>query len=648
MAYPFKLRLPGLDSEISLSNIKSLDKEISSTKKISSISQLLEFIISDTILSSKSNKSGKASEGDVNLDFLRKAKDSNTPEGQLFELVKPILTLAKKETNPQNIIDFFENGTEYDPTGKFHTSGSRISKLINSDIFKTEKGVKLLKPESILGKKPFWGYFNNVKNLDFFKENPDDEPQDLRYLSTSKAKAYFNRILRSVEGENISPEDTRDIIRDVLNGYSKQDRENDTVFKLTIPDLKLLNGDTEDVSMFLNLENLPIDDLTAFNAVNSDGTLKTPKRLLNLLKNNKEIIYRFISSGDASSYKVLKVLPLVLKVAEQQGKLDTIETSIVNPNEYPEPGDASASVNILNSGFGGETPFTLGGREAQKYMSSLVNAGTDGNDLKGYASDVDDRIRVSSNLFKRNSVGNNDPFRRFLFNSEGERFENLYLDYDIVRILNAGLNGDTLSDEDKKKILTALIVDPSSQKIRIRDRDKSPTREGYGFTYEHVVPVNVIEKIFNFIDQQDADESSKDIVKDKVKEKLHKVGWLLVDNDAELDTIFKDTIPNDLQQSIGLNIPPRGEATKINDDDTLEDIYNNIDGLTDDQTWGRYTSKNIKPMIPLSDVFAGSKEIKVPGIKRSDLQLSQDTVAEGRLEESKKPVLTNILFGYYG
>tara|TARA_R110001632_G_scaffold90489_1_gene194417 strand:+ start:556 stop:2487 length:1932 start_codon:yes stop_codon:yes gene_type:complete len=643
MAIPFKIRLPGLDSEISLSNIKSLDKEISSTKKINSISELLEFLISGTILSSSNLN---MDENSVNLDFLNKATNKNTPEGQLFELVKPILALSQKETDPNKIIKFFEEGSGNDPTGKFSVKSNQISKLIESDVFKKVKGKKLLKPESILGKKPFWGYFNNVKNLDFFKENPDDEPQDLRYLSTSKAKAYFNRILRSIEGENISPEDTRDIIRDILNGYSKQDRENDTVFELTIPDLKLLNGNTEDVSMFLNLENLPIDDLTAFNAVNSDGTLKTPKRLLNLLKNNKEIIYRFISSGDTSSLKVLRVLPLVLKVAEQQGKLDTIETSIVNPNEYPEPGDASASVNILNSGFGGETPFTLGGRDAQNYMSALVNSESDGNDIKGYASDKEDRIRVSSNIFRKNSGG--AGFRGDLFNSEGERFENLYLDYDIARILNAGLNDDTLSDEDKKKILTALIVDPASQKIRIRDRDKSPTREGYGFTYEHVVPVNVIEKIFNFIDQQNADESYKDIVKDKVKEKLHKVGWLLVDNDAELDTIFKDTIPNSLQQSIGLNIPTRGEATKINDEDTLEDIYNNIDGLTDDQTWGRYTLKNIKPMIPLSDVFAGSKEIKVPGIKRSDLELGQDTLAEEDLKESKQPALTNILFGYYG
>ena len=643
MSIPFKLRLPGLDSEISLSNIKSLDKEISSTKKINSISELLEFLISGTILSSSNLN---MDENSVNLDFLNKATNKNTPEGQLFELVKPILALSQKETDPNKIIKFFEEGSGNDPTGKFSVKSNQISKLIESDVFKKVKGKKLLKPESILGKKPFWGYFNNVKNLDFFKENPDDEPQDLRYLSTSKAKAYFNRILRSIEGENISPEDTRDIIRDILNGYSKQDRENDTVFELTIPDLKLLNGNTEDVSMFLNLENLPIDDLTAFNAVNSDGTLKTPKRLLNLLKNNKEIIYRFISSGDTSSLKVLRVLPLVLKVAEQQGKLDTIETSIVNPNEYPEPGDASASVNILNSGFGGETPFTLGGRDAQNYMSALVNSESDGNDIKGYASDKEDRIRVSSNIFRKNSGG--AGFRGDLFNSEGERFENLYLDYDIARILNAGLNDDTLSDEDKKKILTALIVDPASQKIRIRDRDKSPTREGYGFTYEHVVPVNVIEKIFNFIDQQNADESYKDIVKDKVKEKLHKVGWLLVDNDAELDTIFKDTIPNSLQQSIGLNIPTRGEATKINDEDTLEDIYNNIDGLTDDQTWGRYTLKNIKPMIPLSDVFAGSKEIKVPGIKRSDLELGQDTLAEEDLKESKQPALTNMLFGYYG
>ena len=643
MAIPFKIRLPGLDSEISLSNIKSLDKEISSTKKINSISELLEFLISGTILSSSNLN---MDENSVNLDFLNKATNKNTPEGQLFELVKPILALSQKETDPNKIIKFFEEGSGNDPTGKFSVKSNQISKLIESDVFKKVKGKKLLKPESILGKKPFWGYFNNVKNLDFFKENPDDEPQDLRYLSTSKAKAYFNRILRSIEGENISPEDTRDIIRDVLNGYSKQDRENDTVFELTIPDLKLLNGNTEDVSMFLNLENLPIDDLTAFNAVNSDGTLKTPKRLLNLLKNNKEIIYRFISSGDTSSLKVLRVLPLVLKVAEQQGKLDTIETSIVNPNEYPEPGDASASVNILNSGFGGETPFTLGGRDAQNYMSALVNSESDGNYIKGYASDKEDRIRVSSNIFRKNSGG--AGFRGDLFNSEGERFENLYLDYDIARIINAGLNDDTLSDEDKKKILTALIVDPASQKIRIRDRDKSPTREGYGFTYEHVVPVNVIEKIFNFIDQQNADESYKDIVKDKVKEKLHKVGWLLVDNDAELDTIFKDTIPNSLQQSIGLNIPTRGEATKLNDEDTLEDIYNNIDGLTDDQTWERYTLKNIKPMIPLSDVFAGSKEIKVPGIKRSDLELGQDTLAEEDLKESKQPLLTNLLFGYYG
>ena len=645
MAYPFKLKLPGLDTEISLSEIKSLGKKISSKREIKSISDLLEFIISDTILSSKENR---ISEDSVNLDFLRKATNPNTPEGKLFELVKPVLSLGKKETDPQKIIDFFESGIDHDPTGKFHTSGKSLSKMIYSDIFKNVKGKKLVKPESILRKQPFWEYFNNVKNLDFFQENPDAEPQDLKNLSTSKAKAYFTRILRSMEGENISPEDTRDIIRDVLNGYSKQDRENDTVFELTIPDLKLLNGNTEDVSMFLNLENLPIDDLTAFNTVNDDGTLKNPKRFINFLNNNKEIMYRFISSRDTSSKMVLRILPLFIKAAEQQNKLDNITTTIVNPDEYPEPNSASDSVIRLNSQEGVNTPFTLGGegKESLKYISDLVNSGGDGP--KGYSTDGSDRIRLRKELFNNSDKGGAADFRGKLFREKGEDFDNLYLDDDMARVLELGLNGEELSEEDLKIIQSGLIIDPSTQKVRVRDVQKYKNTDGYSFIYEHAIPVNVIEKIFNFIDNQEDDETLKNKVKKKVLEKLHKVGWLTVNKDNVLDALYKETIPEELKKLIGLDfIKGNPEALKINDEDTLEDIYDNINNLTDDDSWLRYTKRNINPMVKLSDVFGGSKEIKVPGIKRSDIELGQDTLAE-EIKESKKPLLTNLLFGYYG
>ena len=129
---------------------------------------------------------------------------------------------------------------------------------------------------------------------------------------------------------------------------------------------------------------------------------------------------------------------------------------------------------------------------------------------------------------------------------------------------------------------------------------------------------------------------------------LYNIVWLDTRLDKRLGRILQSELTDGQLKAFGLKKSLNGSLEFYSNKKTgesTEDLDEVIDKISSeegkavlDERYNRVSAK----MIPFSEFFTGGDKRVLDGFKVKDLELRREA------NENKKPLLTNLLFGYYG
>ena len=678
--HPIILNLPYFEDQDPIVLLNDLDnrtvfKRNKSMQKadFNSLENFLKYFFTDRLFASQDSSVRKEN---FDFEFLEKAvKSPNGPEGSFYdEYISPVLESFDKESDPEKILDVYNNSLILDkplPEDYYLPTKS----LTNSSRRGDNESLKKL--TSLFGEGDDFG---QTDNLTVFPEI-----KDIVSLSFDEYDDYLDSI-KEIYGDDV-PKAIKNLIEDIEEQREKV-KESSLSHKVARIDFDGINlGDDigeKDISVYTWL-NVP--KAMSRKKGSKGGTINLSKesgkeyakKLLSNKSNWENMIAPTGGSNLSGPLALRNIIMLLLSIAEEQGVDYKVESGAKTRNGEsglgfhgkvtdPETGEET-DILVKDYTYPYKRQFSL----SDSFFSDpdiedaiLDNGGAENllrkilkNPSKKYTRRAGDDFLLNKKMFLKQSDGtsesSSDDFsqagetsievRNFIEKYRktlADNSDNYYIDSKLVKALE---NGDT------KKINRFLFTNRNGD-IDVRRPSKSNKT---GLRYEHTVPVLFLARVMNLISQEwnkkvESGEISEQEAESNIKEysqklidKLYTITWLNLYDDGVLDTSReKSDSTYSLYNKLGLVRPSSIKSPiAFKPNVSIEDFYDNIDDVTEEDVMERYhmTEKPIK----LDDFFKGGDERVFDNIKKADTALDI-----GVRKENKQPLLTSLIFGYYG
>ena len=641
------------------------------------------FFVNRFIASSESSENLEK----MDMEFLEKAGGVKMTSEKAFfeEYITPILNEFGKESDPKKLLDLYKSAKTFD--SDLPSDYYLPTRTLTSSIDKKNN-------ESLNNLTKMFGEGDEFGKTDVLNILPKID--DIVKVSFDEYDDYIDSI-KDPYGDDI-PEQISDLM-DEIEEQREKEKPGSSSYKRLRFDFEDLDLGSElgkrDFSILSYLD-IPLSMSLNKGKSGSKFNMNTKAGRSNIRKliNNKSYREKLLSPGGYKGTDTIKnVLILLIALAEEQGVDFKIESggslkdgTNINGNYFSgyavdsETGEEKTRLDpktgkevrekkqddlrlpyMLNNVFDNtffsdedikDVTFDNGGPE--KFLQTLLK-----NKSKKYVRQGNKPFSLNKEMFVKSGGGgysSSDDLdfsemggstldvRNFIENYRKQvegNSDNYYIDYKLVDALDKG---------DIRKVNRYLFTNRSGD-VDVRKPDKAKKT---GLRYEHTVPVLFLARLINMISSEwkkksDAGEVSESEATEKIKEyskkvidKLYTITWLnLIDDSIVDNTREKSDVKHTLYDRLGLKTTTPKQPIFLKSDVSIEDFYDKIEDVTEDDIMMRYHMKN-KP-VKLNDFFGGGTDRSFDNIKKSDASLDI-----GIQKESKQPMLTNLLFGYYG
>ena len=574
---PYYLNLPFFkkgELNLSTSDSKELTSYIKGKRTIDNKEELFQYLINGRAI-----QVGK--DAIDNLDFLELSA-SPGPHGEFYkEYISPILRELELEPNPRKLFASYQF-----PDLLGARNVAKNATLIKS--FKKSKLYKLLDDPKV---------FTTLGTI-----------SDLPNKSLDEIEEYITQIRDKFKGQ--TPEVINEFIEDLRDAHlGKGGNQTKKFFKLIIPDVKMVNGETTDMVHYSYFK-LP-----------RTGVRPTTEDIPNYLS-NQDIIRTALAPKNNPQEKANKQIVRALLAVAREQNID-YQVSISGPIQPPNikgllKKNSTEPLNPRN------LRRKIKGRpDLDKFLADLIRS----TDTREGGINPNMKPILSKELFLNFKKGGNKPestyqelgvgikdnnFRSFIERKKAEVEgieENYYIDKLVVELIEQGRQGDP----DPEALRQYFTVDKRGRVI-MRQRTKS---SDFGLRYEHTLPVKAMEDFFNRYYERklqyfesENDPKFKQQIEDevgKIIKTLYTIAYIDMDNDRLLDANYKSTVPQEVIKKM--------EEMEFNESGELEKM-----GIGFKDIEKRYTKYGVK-VVPLEELFGGSSTLKLEGYTAKDLSL---------------------------
>ena len=559
--------------------------------------------------------------------FLEAATKGGTPEQEFFDsYVVPFLKKNGKEQSASQILNYYKKLKALTSNGKLKKMADLKTNKNSRDDSKSFRRKYLVDPrETIDYGVNEWGELaRDMESEGSFVKGFDD----IQKVSLKDIKD-FSDMLRAEDLEDIE-----NIILDLENDNRKggASSKKSVPVKLSISDINDINQKpfSNPLDYYTVIDNIPLEtevDVDLLQSIIKDENYYP----------NKEPIKReldlFTNLSDNIDIELLDVPE------------DTPVEDIYRSNQSNE-GSVYDEANKFEQNF-----------SVEDYMSYLKDPNNiimgSPDSLKTMRSNADKIVEIPRSIFTA-KVGEKDLDKKEFskgITSEASvdkrtAFDSLYNSLDQAQQENKIYIGSTLLKGLEKGNVQSLrkyfVSDENGNIDRISESGLNKAL-GRGIRYEHVVPIKVLGELVGVMYdgmQESGNFNKKQFSEDaqSLVSRLYTIAWIDRDED---DILTK----SGLRETMGPSFMT--DFAEMLSDGTIDDAE---ESKITKAIFSRYKLANIQQNTKkLNDVFGSNKSIALPPIKNKDLRPKIDPKGgDIRIRESKKPVLTNLLFGYYG
>ena len=447
--------------------------------------------------------------------------------------------------------------------------------------------------------------------------------------SLDEVEEYISQIRDKFKDQ--TPEKINEFVEDLRESHlEKGGSQTKKFFKLIVPDVKMINGETTDMVHYSYFK-LP-----------RTGVKPTIDQIPDYLKNPDLIRNSLAPENNSREKENNKITRALLAIAKEQNlEYQVTITGPIQPNNIrgllkKNSVDPLSPMNLRRK--------IKGRPDLGKFLKDLIRS----TDTRDGGINPNQVPVLRKELFLNFKKGGNKPstsytelganiedkgFRTFIERKKAEVEgieKNYYIDKLVVDLIENGKKGDP----DPEALRQYFEVDKRGNVI-MRQRTKS---SDLGLRYEHTLPVKAMEAFFNryferklsYFDSPKDPNFSKQLEKEvgDIIKVLYTIAYIDIDNDNRLDLNYKSTVPTEvLKKMEGMEFNESGELEKM--------------GIRFEDIEKRYTNLGIK-VVPLENLFQGAQNLKLEGYTAKDLSLKFTDDSRNVRESIKLTDLINL------
>lgn len=671
----YYLNIPELDApEMSFSGD---GKSFPSNYEINSLDQMIKSILGGRFIVDGRNKSARFSN---NTDFIEKVIEGEPKYKEFFD--KYIIEILEKkgfETDPNNIYNMMKGLSplvnivfpfNYTTTPGWLKNSKLYKDLEDSSVFEVIED-----DLNNIGNMPIYKYEEYIDDLqDKLRGKLSDE--DLMDVEDS-LDGYYSKLVMDRESDQVNNKTfvpVKITIKDAINDETIKEKDVSVYTKLSIPiDQKITGdildkyrnagGDFKKIRSKNNLQKKVDRDLERYGKTNLDNFLSTLDESIKDFPVEKEISNKntrefLLSDNDNENKSIVNSL---LNYAINNNK--KIDIQDMSPSDFriqqdgnfngailskntSTPGtiyklfdlyrfefnDMDSVTDMLKYVIGGEgdPKFIKKGREKKIPVLNKKDFYTSTND--------EDYLRLLNPLSggKVSSLVGRDLIEKYQTRNPNN-YENYYID-------------KTMADAIKRNkkpigIKNFFTVDKNGNITKRKGAKRK-------YTYEHLTPVLALTRMINFIHLKRNKEGNPDKVSsdvEKILDKFYTIAYIENQKGDRLNRWLQSEAPDLVYDKLSVkpdNLKSGKEEkyptlTSKSGNMTADEFMNRVDSINFEDMLQRYSGMGIE-IESLDGFFEKEDSISLDNFTANDLNLPTTSISENR-----KPVLTNILFGYY-
>ena len=560
---------------------------------------------------------------DFDTSFLEQAAKGGTPEREFFdEYVLPFLMANNKQIDPVALLNYYNTIKQRSSNDNFKLSDLKVGQNTRYSAIDFRRKNFVDPTENLTTDISEWDDLASELETDGqFVRNFED----LRKTSVKDIRDFSDE-LRGIKGiKNIDQ-----LILDLedANRAGGRDTKKSIPVKLSISDINDINEKpfSQPLDYYTVLDNIPLE--TEVDSDSLRSIVGDPHYFP-----NKEPIKRELKAYSRLSDDI------------DVNILDTEEDSIekIYPLNQSNNGSVYDEANKFENNF-----------SVEDYLSYLKDPSgiimTNPDELDSMRSNADEIAEIPKSIFTaktRQSDLDRQEFIKGVTSANNnvnrttfDRFYNtLDLEDQIDKIYVGNLVAKSMKIGNLQSIRKYFVSDENGNITKIPEGGK-----GRGIRYEHVVPINVLGELVGTLydSMQEGGNFNEDNFYDSAKsliKSLYTIAWIDLDEDSIITKSgLRETMPSSFYTKLA-------EMSEDGELDNQEE--NEIKNLI----FSRYNTSNVQNNIQkINDVYEnGATSISLSPIKNKQLRPKEDPSSGNvKIRESKKPLLTNLLFGYYG